>query len=431
MSSRPNGPKHEGSAPPGQDEPAPPPALEQTVLGVAPPTPVSPAAVSAQQSSAPPSSSSRAAGPASWKASLPAVASPDAVIVAAPVIAVSEGKSTPAAPELGGVPVMAHVGSDWAAAPSLPGAPQNAALRRDGPSSERTPSHGSPAPEPRAARPAAAARPESAALGLDRTALASDYLRSAREAALRATPRLGTDPSAVGHSGGGLAPPAPPAAAATAPGQVPGAVQAPPAARRTPPPLPASLLPSMGTVLEPGPGVRPPPVRPPAPAAAFSPGFEPVPAARTQLSDGVGSLAASAAQLSVDWSPADARRLRRLANTARPPAHAWRIALLGVSALALIAVGCAWLYFRGQLAQSSPARQEATFSNRPAPGPLSHSPPTPASAPATPTPALPTPAPPTPASALPPAAPLVSPVAAPPGIRPIQNEPRKAKHGAR
>ncbi len=189
MSSTPNGPKREGSGTGGD---VPRPSLDQTFLGVAPPAPARPATASA------------------------------AAIVAAPVISVSgkepagkparapepaPAQAAPARPPTA-TPAPANLGGGWQSAKVAPrpvGADRT--LLHPTPAAH-TPAGASPAPSP-AARPFPRPEPPQASPGvapvehrpvgadspLQRTALASDFLRAARDAAV--APRPETSPQPV------------------------------------------------------------------------------------------------------------------------------------------------------------------------------------------------------------------------------------------
>lgn len=315
--STPPGPKTQGASP---SDGASRPSLEQTFLGVAP-APRPPADVVAPPAPAP-------ARPSPASASPPTPAR-DA-IVAAPVIAVS---NSGVAGSASAAPITPRV----TAQPVVPGeraAPAAGEVPRSAPASEQTLMH----PVPRAAAapaPAPAARspfpkPEPYAVppragdaarlgGADRTALSSDYLRAAREAALgrggsfRTQQSIGSEP-----------PPRAPLEAA-----------------------PAHRPPAAGTLLEAQRGRLEAPALPELPKvppserspASGAPRFEPVPAARTHLSErGAAALPGqSLAHISVDWSPQLAEHVRNASTSPRSRAARWL--LLGVGALVLVALG--------------------------------------------------------------------------------------------
>ena len=232
-------------------------------------------------------------------------------------------------------------------------------------------------PKPEAyAVPPRASDASRALAGADRTSLSADYLRAAREAA------LGKFSSASGDGRGhelGRTPPASgrilqtrPAFAVSAPAPEPhsGHDDAGPASFATqqsvgsePPPPRAGAQafgasnsarrsPPFGTVLEAPRGLGAAPPLPELPAivgsendrsagAHVGSAFEPVPAARTHVSDrgASGVSGHSLGHISVDWTPDLAERARGAMHATRSKSPAMRAVLIGVTALVLIALG--------------------------------------------------------------------------------------------
>jgi hypothetical protein len=219
-----------------------------------------------------------------------------------------------------------------------------------------------PKPEPYAVPPRAG---DAARLGgADRTALSSDYLRAAREAALGRGGNLSearrNEPQAKAPASSQERVLGSRAAFATTP-----VIPTPSGARRDeappsfrtqqsigsePPPrapiqaAPAHRAPAFGTMLEAPRGAAPLPELPQIPAserspAAGAPRFEPVQAARTHLSDrGANALSGqSLAHISVDWSPDLAEQVRKAAAPSKSRMARWL--LLSAGALLLVVLG--------------------------------------------------------------------------------------------
>jgi hypothetical protein len=121
---------------------------------------------------------------------------------------------------------------------------------------------------------------------------------------------------------------------------------------------------------------------------AFSPGFQPVTPTRTQLNDGIGSLASSVAQSGADWNLQDTDRPLQLPPIPRASSRAWRIGLIGLSALALAGIGWAVVYLR-VADRRPPAGEQTTLANHPAPVAPDHAIAAPAAVSAEPAPAAP------------------------------------------
>lgn len=353
--STPPGPKTPGASP---SDAASRPSLEQTFLGVAPPARV-PVNV-AEPPSVPPATPRAVSAP-------PPTPSRDA-IVAAPVIPVSSKvAAAPLTPR-----VVATPAADERAAPAPSGSPPAA------PASEQTLMHptpravGSPAsplpmrnpfpkPEPYAIPPRAgdgARHPG----GADRTALSADYLRAAREAAL-GRGGSGQEPLAgagvptqrvLGNRAAFSTTPANRVAYDQLRDEPPPSFSTQQSLGSEPPPRAPNdaansaprRSPDPGTVLEAPRGLPPPPSLPALPAippsergpASSATRFEPVPAARTHLSDRGGAIAGqSLGHISVDWSPERAERVRSASPA--PKSRVARFALLGLGALVLIVLG--------------------------------------------------------------------------------------------
>jgi hypothetical protein len=206
----------------------------------------------------------------------------------------------------------------------------------------------------------------------DRTLISSDYLRSARTAGARED---GAARPASAHAVEQIRSPAA------------GTVQTPALPRPTGP---------MGTLLE-LPALAGSPeasALPPLPSGsrgsvaplAFSPGFQPVTPTRTQLNDGIGSLASSAAQAGADWNLQDTDRPLQLPPIPPASSRAWRIGLIGLSALALAGIGWAVVYLR--VADRRPPGEQTTLANHPAPVAPDHTIPAPAVVPVEPPPQI-------------------------------------------
>jgi hypothetical protein len=223
------------------------------------------------------------------------------------------------------------------------------------------PARSFPKPEPYAVPPRAGDAVRIG--GADRTALSSDYLRAAREAALgrggSSSERRGNEPASRGGPvlGGRAAfTTTPPSRTSLDAGrdEAASSFRTQQSLGSEPPPrapvdafgvaAPERRSPVHGTVLEAPRGAPAPlpdlPRVPPSDRspAAGGPRFEPVRAARTHLSErGPTALSGqSLAHISVDWSPELADRVR---NAAPPKSRAGRLLLLGAFALVLVALG--------------------------------------------------------------------------------------------
>ena len=183
MSTTPKGPKDDGNAAGPGGGNAPRPNLNQTFLGVAPSAQPQKPSAPPQKPSAPPQKSSESGS----------------AIIAAPMIAISGSKSAEKAAPPKAQPTPVPGASPTSPAPNLGGgwqssnvAPGHAGVERTlmqaGPPANPTPAPRpatrSPFPRPESKPPWAAGQPKPGGSDPHRTALSSEYLRNAREAAL-------------------------------------------------------------------------------------------------------------------------------------------------------------------------------------------------------------------------------------------------------
>ena len=407
--STPTGPKTPGAPAPEATSRA---SLEQTFLGV------SPAVRPPLDAPSPPPVAPPPVAPPAHPIASSAPAHAPSRIVAAPVIAVSS--------KTGSAPSTPRVAAEPASPVERP-MPTPRVEAQPNPVSEQTlvqptpvavagtlrtaptaPALRNPFPKPEAyAVPPRASDTSRALGGADRTALSSDYLRAARDAALgrshdvRASEQLHRAPTPnVLPNRRAFAPASNPVPAANEPrDEAPRSFSTQQSLGSEPPPRAAAESPAMGghrapafgTVLEAPRGLPPPPALPALPAippsergAAPASRFEPVPAARTHLSDR-GATAVSGHSLghiSVDWSPELADRAR--SAVAAPKSGATRVALLVLAALVLVVLGFVTLggplrrvvarVARQAIATepdntpaASPTPAQTTLSNRPSP----------------------------------------------------------------
>ncbi len=368
--STPPGPKAQGAPP---NDAASRPSLDQTFLGVAP-APRAPVDVVAPRAPAP-----APAAPPSAPPPTPArnaiVAAP--VIAVSPVIPVSAGGSGSASP----APITPRVAAQPLVSPerAVPAAVEGSGSAA---ASEQTLMHptphaaGAPAsppparspfpkPEPYAVPPRAG---DAARLGgADRTALSSDYLRAAREAALgrggnlseaRRNEPQGKVPASsqervLGSRAAFATTPVIPTPSGARRDEAPPSFRTQQSIGSEPPPrapvqaAAAHRAPAFGTMLEAPRGGAPLPALPELPQippserspAAGSPRFEPVPAARTHLSErGATALSGqSLAHISVDWSPELAEQVRKAGAPAKSRTARWLLLVAG--ALVLVVLG--------------------------------------------------------------------------------------------
>jgi hypothetical protein len=200
--------------------------------------------------------------------------------------------------------------------------------------------------------------------GADRTALSSEYLRAAREAALGRGGNLSearrNDPQSkipgsshervLGSRSAFSTTPVIPTPRAAHRDEASPSFRTQQSIGSEPPPraaaAPAHCAPAFGTMLEAPRSVAPPlalPELPKIPPSERSPAagalrFEPVPAARTHLSDrATAASGPSLAHISVDWSPELAEQVRKAAAPRKSRTARWL--LLSVGALVLVVLG--------------------------------------------------------------------------------------------